>query len=74
MSLILVVGAYGTYDQMGTYTLHKAHSLFGSTSNVFHIDVSCHGNHFICNSMILTVQNHFEKTQGQYLKTFANTV
>ena len=39
MSVILVVGTYATYDQMGTYTLHKAHSLFGSTSNVFHIDV-----------------------------------
>ena len=68
------MGAYGTYDQMGTYTLHKAHSLFGSTSNVFHIDFSRHGNHFICNSMTPTVQNHFEKTQGQHLNTFVNTV
>ena len=59
---------------MSTYDIHDAHCLSGSISNVFQIDFSCHGNHFICNSMIPTVQNHFEKTQGQHMKTFVNPV
>ena len=67
MSLIPVMGAYDTHDHMGTHGLHNAHCLFGSTSNVFHIDVSCHDKHFICNSMIPSVQNHFEKMQCQQL-------